>query len=279
MELVDEFTERMLAGESVEIEDFVAAHPEWAGPLRKLLPTLQRLTVLNRADAVDGPEAVTGSRNAQGRKVFGDFRIVREIARGGMGVVYEAEQVTLGRTVALKVLPLAASLDPRALQRFQLEAQVAGLLQHPRIVPVHAVGMVDDVPYYAMQYIEGGSLAELITALKQLDAGSAVTGSGDNRGFAAARGTVAWPLPAGEVEPAGRVRGLPAARRVELPAHGSEVPPVAASEPTPAGEGEAPAASSASTVPAHPEVRPPRPVRPPGMARPPATARTAPPAA
>ena len=168
-DLIDEYTARILAGESVEIEDFVAEHPQWAGPLRKLLPTMRRMTALNRAVGVDGPEAATGSRDAQGRKVFGDFRIVREIARGGMGVVYEAEQVTLGRTVALKVLPLAASLDPRALQRFQLEAQVAGLLQHPRIVPVHAVGMVDDVPYYAMQYIEGGSLADLITALKQLD--------------------------------------------------------------------------------------------------------------
>ena len=197
----------MLAGESVEIEDFVAAHPEWAGPLRKLLPTLQRLTALNRADAVDGAEAVTGSRDAQGRKVFGDFRIVREIARGGMGVVYEAEQVTLGRTVALKVLPLAASLDPRALQRFQLEAQVAGLLQHPRIVPVHAVGMVDDVPYYAMQFIEGGSLADLITALKQLDSGSAVTGPSDHRGSAAAA-PVSYASPAGEGARDGRVRGV-----------------------------------------------------------------------
>ena len=77
--------------------------------------------------------------------------------------------------VALKVLPLAATLDPRALQRFHLEAQVAGLLQHPRIVPVHAVGMVDDVPYYAMQYIEGGSLADLIIALRHLNSGLALS--------------------------------------------------------------------------------------------------------
>jgi serine/threonine protein kinase len=174
LELIDEFTQRMLAGESVEIEGFAAEHPEWAGPLRQVLPTMQRLTALNRAVGVDGALGATGSRDSLGRKVFGDFRIVREIARGGMGVVYEAEQVPLGRTVALKVLPLAATLDPRALKRFQLEAQVAGLLQHPRIVPVHSVGMVDDVPYYAMQYIEGGSLADLITALRRLD-----TSSGD----------------------------------------------------------------------------------------------------
>ena len=95
-----------------------------------------------------------------------------------MGIVYEAEQVELGRHIALKVLPLAASLDPRALQRFRLEAQVAGWLQHPRIVPVIAVGTVDDVPYYAMQYIEGGSLADLIAELRELigqGAGSSAT--------------------------------------------------------------------------------------------------------
>ena len=63
-------------------------------------------------------------------------------------------------------MPLAVAMDPRALQRFQLEAQVAGWLQHPRIVPVHAVGQCDDVPFYAMQFIEGGSLADLIAELR-----------------------------------------------------------------------------------------------------------------
>ena len=74
-----------------------------------------------------------------------------------MGIVYEAQQAALGRHVAIKVLPLATALDPRALQRFQLEAQVAGWLQHPRIVPVYAVGLVGDVPYFAMRFIEGAA--------------------------------------------------------------------------------------------------------------------------
>ena len=85
-----------------------------------------------------------------------------------MGIVYEARQVAIGRRVALKVLPLAAAMDPKALKRFQLEAQVAGLLQHPHIVPVYAVGTVDEVPYFAMQFIEGGSLAGLIAELRGL---------------------------------------------------------------------------------------------------------------
>ena len=72
---------------------------------------------------------------------LGDFRLVREVSRGGMGVVYEAVQVSLGRRVALKVLPNAAALDPRHLQRFHVEAQAAASLNHPHIVPVFATGI------------------------------------------------------------------------------------------------------------------------------------------
>src|SRR5436309_1130693 len=93
---------------------------------------------------------------------LGDFRIVREIGRGGMGVVYEAEQLSLGRRVALKVLPFAAAFDSRQLQRFKNEAQAAAHLHHTNIVPVHAVGCERGMHFYAMQLIEGESLAQLI---------------------------------------------------------------------------------------------------------------------
>jgi tetratricopeptide (TPR) repeat protein len=96
--------------------------------------------------------------------LLGDFRVGREVGRGGMGVVYEAEQVSLGRRVALKVLPSAAALDARQLQRFQNEARAAAQLQHPHIVPVLAVGCEAGVHYYAMQFIDGHSLAERIAA-------------------------------------------------------------------------------------------------------------------
>src|SRR6202040_4260144 len=81
---------------------------------------------------------------------FGDFRLIREVGRGGMGVVYEAEQISLGRRVALKVLPFAATMDPRHLQRFQNEARAAASLHHEHIVPVHAVGCERGVHFYAM---------------------------------------------------------------------------------------------------------------------------------
>ena len=93
-----------------------------------------------------------------------------------------AEQIGLGRTVALKVLPMGAAMDQRAQQRFQLEAQVAGLLQHPRIVPVHEVGMVGKVPFFAMRYIEGCSLADVVTELGKL------SGIHDRRGATALDG-------------------------------------------------------------------------------------------
>ena len=98
---------------------------------------------------------------------LGDFRILREVGRGGMGVVYEAEQVSLGRHVALKVLPFAATMDPRQLQRFHNEARAAASLDHPHIVHVHAVGCERTVHFYAMQFIDGQTLAQVIADLRR----------------------------------------------------------------------------------------------------------------
>jgi hypothetical protein len=91
-----------------------------------------------------------------------DYQIMQEVGRGGMGIVYEAEQRSLHRRVALKVLSLGATLDPRHLQRFKNEAQAAAQLQHPNIVPVFAVGCEQGVHYYAMRFIEGKPLSALI---------------------------------------------------------------------------------------------------------------------
>jgi tetratricopeptide (TPR) repeat protein len=98
---------------------------------------------------------------------LGDYRILRELGRGGMGVVYEAEQVSLGRRVALKVLPFAAALDAKQLQRFKNEAVAAAHLHHPHIVPVYFVGCERGVHYYAMQFIDGQSLAEVLAVLRR----------------------------------------------------------------------------------------------------------------
>ena len=84
------------------------------------------------------------------------------IGRGGMGVVYEAVQISLNRRVALKILPMTSADDPRKLRRFQIEAQAAALLNDPHIVPVYLVGSENGAHFYAMQLIEGRTLADLI---------------------------------------------------------------------------------------------------------------------
>ncbi|HEX5273305.1 MAG TPA: serine/threonine-protein kinase, partial [Gemmataceae bacterium] len=96
---------------------------------------------------------------------LGDFRILREIGRGGMGVVYEAEQVSLGRHVALKVLPRQMLANARTRQRFEREARAAARLHHTNIVPVFGVGEHDGQPYYAMQFIDGAGLDVVIAEL------------------------------------------------------------------------------------------------------------------
>jgi serine/threonine protein kinase len=134
-----------------ELEEFFAAHDE-----------VERLAAALREPAghVEQPLSV------RDLGTLGDFRLLREIGRGGMGVVYEAEQVSLRRRVALKVLPFAAAVDSRQLQRFKNEALAAAHLRHENIVPVYAVGEERGVHYYAMQFIEGRSLATLVTELQ-----------------------------------------------------------------------------------------------------------------
>ncbi|MFV2067731.1 MAG: serine/threonine-protein kinase, partial [Pirellulales bacterium] len=100
------------------------------------------------------------------RAMLGDFRIVREIGRGGMGVVYEAEQLSVGRKVALKVLPYAAMLDQKQIARFQNESRAAATLEHPHIVPVYFVGSERGVYYYAMRLIDGQDLSEVLAELR-----------------------------------------------------------------------------------------------------------------
>jgi hypothetical protein len=150
-ELVAEIGERLRRGEKVRPEDY----PQSAEILRELLPTIQLMAELPTGRSVS---------RALGR--LGDFSLLREVSRGGMGVVYEAIQVSLGRRVAFKVLPNAAALDPRYLQRFQVEAQAAASLHHPHIVPVFATGSAQGMPYYAMRFIDGRDLARVIRELR-----------------------------------------------------------------------------------------------------------------
>src|SRR5205085_2705555 len=117
---------------------------------------------LEQMSTAEGAAGQAGGTAGATAGTLGDFRIVREVGRGGMGVVYEAEQISLGRRVALKVLPFAATMDPRQLARFHNEARAAACLQHPHIVPVYGVGCERGVHFYAMQFVDGTTLAEVI---------------------------------------------------------------------------------------------------------------------
>src|SRR5262249_36491930 len=100
-------------------------------------------------------------------KTLGDFEIVRELGRGGMGVVYEARQVSLNRKVALKVLSGGLGLTAKAVQRFRREAEAAAQLHHTNIVPVYATGEQDGTHFYAMELIDGPSLDHVLHQLRQ----------------------------------------------------------------------------------------------------------------
>ncbi|QEH32153.1 Serine/threonine-protein kinase PrkC [Aquisphaera giovannonii] len=163
---LEEYSRLLRRGRRPGRAEFLAKYPEIAEALGECLDGLEMVQAAafdfspcrsaGEAVALDGPE---------GHGSLGEFRLIREIGRGGMGVVYEAEQVTLGRRVALKVLPGPASMDARHCRRFQMEAQAAGLLHHEHIVPVYAVGEDRGTPYFAMQLIDGPSLARVIEEL------------------------------------------------------------------------------------------------------------------
>jgi len=156
----DEWLERITRGEHPDVEEYAARFPAVASVIREVFPALH---ALRSAGPLTSDRGEVPGAAALGQ--LGDFRLIREIGRGGMGIVYEAEQLSLDRRVALKVLPLAGVLDERQLQRFRREAQAAAQLHHTNIVPVFAVGCERGVHYYAMQYIEGCPLSTIITEL------------------------------------------------------------------------------------------------------------------
>jgi tetratricopeptide (TPR) repeat protein/serine/threonine protein kinase len=171
-ELIEELGRKLRGGEPVDLEALIRQHPEQADRLRKLLPAIQALAALGDSAASGScPAHLSGADTVNG--MLGDFRIIREMGRGGMGVVYEAEQISLGRRVALKVLPFAATMDSRHLQRFHNEARAAACLHHGHIVPVFYVGCERGIHFYAMQLIEGQTLAAVIRELRGEAVGAA----------------------------------------------------------------------------------------------------------
>lgn len=162
----DSFVGRLRSGDRPTLAEYTERFPHLANRIRELFPKL--LAAERRANdhGATGPYGTVDAANNIPKNI-GDFQIVREIGRGGMGIVYEALQESLGRQVALKVLPAGPFSRGQYLERFYREARAAGRLHHTNIVPVFGVGQADGVHYYAMQYIEGMGLDAVVKEIRQ----------------------------------------------------------------------------------------------------------------
>jgi serine/threonine protein kinase/WD40 repeat protein len=168
--LAEEFVERYRRGERPPISEYCERLPEQAAEIRELFPALVMMEDVAPEETVArGPPDVSGpAGRGDLPERLGDYRILREVGHGGMGVVYEAEHVALGRHVALKVLPFHVAKVPHALERFRREARAAAKLHHSNIVPVFEVGEAGNVQFYAMQFIPGQSLDGVLEEVRRL---------------------------------------------------------------------------------------------------------------
>ena len=156
---LEEIGQRIARGLPPNVERYSAELPQFVDRLRRATEGIEALMDV-RSDPVHSPfRALT-------RGQLGDFSLIAEIGRGGMGTVFEAEQISLGRRVAVKVLSSVAMLDSPQVNRFRNEARAAATLDHPHIVPIYAVGQERGVHYYAMRIVDGPSLADVICHLR-----------------------------------------------------------------------------------------------------------------
>jgi serine/threonine protein kinase len=174
--LLAELTDRVQQGSHVTLEDECRKHPDFAAELRELWGAVMIAQAAGSGSIAETIPSQTdfpsGTLTLPAR--FGDYELIQELGRGGMGVVYRAKQLSLGREVALKMV-LRGNLASQAdLDRFQAEAQAAAKLDHPAIVPVYEVGHEGGRPYFTMKYIAGTTLAQRL-ALGPLPAKEAAT--------------------------------------------------------------------------------------------------------
>jgi serine/threonine protein kinase/WD40 repeat protein len=157
--LAEAFLERVRRGDAPDIDECARDYPEHAERIRELFPALLAVERAGSLTFADAGERLPAR--------LGEYRILREIGRGGMGVVYEALHESLGRHAALKILPRRSPADPMQLLRFRREARAAARPHHTSIVPVFEVGECDGVHFYAMQFIRGQALSAVLAELRR----------------------------------------------------------------------------------------------------------------
>src|SRR5947209_5610880 len=190
------------SGQPISQHELLTRYPDLTAELTAFFVDQSQL------DPVLAP--LRGLREAVLPRLLGDFRLLREVGHGGMGVVYEAEQISLGRRVALKVLTQRLLRHDRQKRRFEREARAAARLHHTNIVPVFGTGEAEGVLYYVMQFIQGRSLDLVIEELARMAPGSAAPSPGgseppqpprDLSAHGAALLTGAFAAPGGDEDP------------------------------------------------------------------------------
>ncbi len=166
-QLLDQLTGAQRAGRGPTLDALQAEHPEMADELGQLWGAVMLAdavgshvsSVAGRLGATSDANGDAASRGMELPRRVGDYELLEELGRGGMGVVYRARQLSLGRIVALKMILRGQLASPADLARFRAEAEAAARLDHPSIVPVYEVGELDGQPYFSMKYIAGTTLA------------------------------------------------------------------------------------------------------------------------
>ena len=226
-QLIDRLTMQLASDEDVDLETLIHEHPQHEQRLRLVFPAMCGMAQLSRQATDEGRRGDrfrTAERDSDERSLpaIGDYEILGEIGRGGMGVVYRARERTLHREVALKVLPLAALADRRQLARFHNETRAAAALHHSHIVPIYSVGVERGIHYYAMQYIAGPTLAEVLTELRGRDGlspGSETAPTEQPTGEHEATSGSSSPTSDASTEPLGKIQTSIAARRSSSPSN------------------------------------------------------------
>ena len=178
--LAEQYAEQLRRGERPNIDDYVGRYPEHADAIRNVFPSVEmveRLCDLGGPGQIRAGGSTIPSGTSRDRRPppaapqsmpanLGDFLLVREIGRGGMGVVYEAIQQSLKRRVALKVIGPAGAASPRHRQRFRREAEAVAALHHTNIAAVFGTGEDQGWHYFAMQLIDGATFADIVDGLR-----------------------------------------------------------------------------------------------------------------
>src|SRR6185437_220646 len=172
--LLDDLSEQARQGRRPDLDAVAVQHPDLAGELRELWGAAMLADELARDTSAPSPArsaskgiqdpllALRAGEETSAPKIFGDYELLEEIGRGGMGIVYKARQRTLNRIVALKTILRGELATPEDLARFQIEAQAAANLEHPNIVPVYGAGEHDGLVYFSMRLVEGQTLSTLL---------------------------------------------------------------------------------------------------------------------